>query len=61
MPYTIKAECPCCPKTADGLDEIEEKFGWRVVNNRKIPQSYCRACRAAKCNKDEPCKVIKLS
>lgn len=54
MPYTIKTECPCCPKTAGSLDEIEEKFGWRVVNNRKIPQLYCRA---AKCNKDEPCKV----
>ena len=26
MPYTIEAKCPCCGKTASGLEEIEEIF-----------------------------------
>lgn len=58
MPYTITAECPCCGKVADGVDEIEEKFGWRVPNDKTIPQSYCRECRSAGCKADEPCKVL---
>ena len=57
MPYRIEAECPCCHKTADGIDEIEEKFGWRVQNDKTIPQSYCRECRAAHCKAGEPCKA----
>ncbi len=57
MPYTIKAKCPCCNKEADGLKEIDEKFGWRIPNDKTIPQSYCRKCRAAHCKAGEPCKV----
>jgi len=45
MPYIIKAKCPKCGKEVNGYDEIEEKFGWRIVNGRKVPQSHCRKCR----------------
>ena len=45
MPYTIKAKCPKCGISANGYDDIEEKFGWRIVEDKKIPQSYCRDCR----------------
>jgi len=57
VPYTIKAECPCCGKTAYGIDEIEELFGWRIPDEKTIPQSYCRKCRSARCRAGEPCKV----
>lgn len=46
MPHVVNAECPVCGKTANGYNEIEEKFGWRFVNGKKIPQSYCIACRS---------------
>ena len=55
MPSKIEAECPCCKKKVRGKDALEEHFGWRRVNNnRTIPQSYCRKCRAAKCKKGKP-------
>jgi len=56
MPYTIKAECPCCGKRATGNNQIEELFGWRTPRDEKIPQSYCRDCRSAKCEAGVPCK-----
>lgn len=65
MPYKIDgkyswAECPCCEKFANGLEEIELKFGWRTMSNgEEIPQSYCRACRSAHCESGLPCKVKK--
>jgi hypothetical protein len=58
MPYEIYAECPCCGKTANGINEIEELFGFRTMSNEeKIPQSYCRACRSAHCEAGKPCKA----
>ena len=48
MPYKIEAACPCCGKTAYGIEEIERLFGWRKPDNKQIPQSYCRECRSAK-------------
>lgn len=58
MPYTIRAECPCCQKMANGKNEIDLKFGWRKMDNgEEIPQSYCRACRSANCVAGKPCKV----
>jgi hypothetical protein len=58
MPYEINAECPCCGKQAHSLDELDELFGTRVMaNTKKIPQSYCRACRIAHCTAGQPCKV----
>ena len=57
MPYTIEAKCPCCGKEANGKDEIDNLFGWRVVNGKTIPQSYCYACRGAGCKAGESCKV----
>jgi len=51
MPYDLGAECPCCGKTAGrDINEIEEKFGFRTVNGKKIPQSYCRNCRNLHCS-----------
>ena len=60
MPYTIRAECPCCGKKADGLAEIENLFGWRVPNDKTIPQSYCRECRNEQCKAGKSCKVKNL-
>jgi hypothetical protein len=58
MPYKIFAQCPCCRKEAHNLDELEEKFGTRIMDEgNKIPQSYCRKCRGAKCEAGRPCKV----
>lgn len=58
MPYNLSAECPCCGKTANSLDEIELKFGWRTMETSKtIPQSYCRACRSAHCEAGQSCKA----
>ena len=46
MPYEVKAECPKCKKKATSYNDVEEEFGWRIVDNEeKIPQSYCRKCR----------------
>ena len=53
MSYTINDESPCkgCTKSASGLNEIEELFGFRIMTNgNKIPQSYCKDCRTKKCS-----------
>lgn len=58
MPYGEYAQCPCCGETAYGKNDIEEKFGYRNMGDgRRIPQSYCRACRSACCEAGKPCKV----
>lgn len=61
MPYSMRAECPCCHLVVDGdLRQIEEEFGLReVAKGQVIPQSYCLACRSARCRKGEPCKVVR--
>lgn len=46
MPNTIHAKCPQCEKEAHGKDKIDELFGWRVVNGKTVPQSWCRECRS---------------
>jgi len=46
MPYEIWCSCPKCGLHAKGLDEINEKFGFRKVGGKQIPQSHCRACRS---------------
>lgn len=60
----------CCPNscgtTARGEKAIEEKFGYREWEGRKIPQSYCRGCRSAKSQeyssaKEKPAKKGKDS
>jgi hypothetical protein len=51
MAYQIEAECPCCLITANSLNEIENIFGFRTMQNQeKIPQSYCKSCRSKKCS-----------
>lgn len=58
MPYEINTSCPYCGKTADGINEIEDPFGFRIMTNEeKIPQSYCRDCRSARCKSGESCKA----
>ncbi|EIU7559075.1 MULTISPECIES: hemagglutinin [Providencia] len=60
MAYEIYAECPCCEVTADSINEIEEVFGFRIVQNgEKIPQSYCKICRGLRCSPDnKKCQKI---
>ena len=60
MANKVWAKCPCCDKIANGKGEIDSKFGWRTVNNKEVPQSYCYACRNAGCKdrpKGAPCLV----
>lgn len=45
MPYEIWCSCPKCKLRAEGLDEIKEKFGFRKIKEKSIPQSHCRKCR----------------
>lgn len=37
--------CPRCPTTADGKDEIDAAFGFRRLDGKTVPQSWCRSCR----------------
>lgn len=46
MSNVIKAECPHCGKKANNKDEIDKLFGWRVVNGKTVPQSWCYECRS---------------
>lgn len=48
MPSRLEASCPHCDKEANGYDEIEELFGFRVLNGKNVPQSWCRTCRKSK-------------
>ena len=45
MPYKIEATCPECGKKAKSIEQIEEAFGFRTIDEKKIPQSWCRNCR----------------
>lgn len=38
--------CPHCLTVAEKYEDIEVIFGWRTINNKTIPQSYCRKCRS---------------
>lgn len=38
--------CPRCPTTATGREEVEARFGFRTLRAKRIPQSWCRKCRA---------------
>ena len=44
---TEPAKCPNCGLGADG-DDIEKKFGFRISNNKRIVQSWCKLCRSGK-------------
>lgn len=46
MANKIYAQCPQCKKEANKKREIDELFGWRVVNGEEVPQSWCYECRA---------------
>ena len=44
--YEVPKTCPQCPKIANTFEEIDEKFGFRTMENETIiPQSWCRECR----------------
>ena len=65
MPHGELAKCPCNDRgcttpIAHGREEIERLFGYRTMADGKvIPQSFCRACRSARCEAGKPCKVKK--
>ena len=44
----IKTSCPRCALEAQGNEEIEGKFGFRITHETSIPQSWCRRCRSGK-------------
>ena len=44
----IEAKCPRCTLESSGDEEIEAKFGFRTVQEKIIPQSWCRRCRSGK-------------
>ena len=37
--------CPKCTKTANGIEEVEKLFGFRMMNGKKLVQSQCKKCR----------------
>ena len=39
------AKCPKCEKTANGDEQVEQLFGFRMMNGKKIVQSQCKKCR----------------
>ena len=44
--------CPKCEETqAKGEEEITASFGWRKINDRQVPQSWCKGCRGKTSNK----------
>lgn len=43
----MRKRCPQCALVAEGTDDIERLFGFRMVNGVRRPQSYCRTCRSA--------------
>ena len=43
----IRKMCPSCTETFASSDrEIEEKFGFRSIGGRTVPQSWCKKCRS---------------
>lgn len=51
VPARIEAKCPHCGTHAKGLDEIEDRFGFRVLSGKNVPQSWCRDCRGGSTNR----------
>jgi hypothetical protein len=43
-----KISCPRCKLEAEENKEIETKFGFRISNEKSIPQSWCKRCRSGK-------------
>jgi len=39
------AKCPKCEKIANGVEQVEELFGFRMMNGKKTVQSQCKKCR----------------
>ena len=39
------ARCPKCEKTANEHKQVEELFGFRMMNGKKTVQSQCKKCR----------------
>jgi len=39
------ARCPKCEKTANGVEQVEQLFGFRMMNGKKVVQSQCKKCR----------------
>ena len=37
--------CPKCEKTANGVEQVEKLFGFRMMNGKKVVQSQCKKCR----------------
>lgn len=37
--------CPRCNKFANGVQNIDLMFGFRLLRGVRKPQSHCRACR----------------
>jgi hypothetical protein len=59
MPHGNYAECPQCGLVAHGDIEIEELFGYRYEHTK--PQSWCKACRNDRSNKDDNDCVFEYS
>jgi len=39
------AKCPKCGKIASEKEQVEQLFGFRMMNDKKIVQSQCKKCR----------------
>ena len=43
----ITKKCPQCGLAVVGNGFVTERFGFREVNGRTVPQSWCRLCKNA--------------
>ncbi len=48
----VYAVCPQCGQKAATKGELEQMFGWRVLNGTVRPQAWCRNCRSANVSKE---------
>lgn len=63
---SLKHECPCCAKQAEGVQGIKEAFGLRLVTyqtkagekSKVYFQSHCRTCRSNDTKSDNGNKRI---
>ncbi len=39
------AKCPKCHKIANGIEQVDQLFGFRMMNGKKTIQSQCKTCR----------------
>ena len=53
----ITKDWPRCGKIANS-NQIEELFGYRTINDKRVPQSHCRECRSEEKRSPSQCPFV---